>query len=79
MDQLSLENLIDLRESTTRRLKDVEEFKPASIEARTEQNRRKASLNYCLDKIEERIKDLQFEAEKLPFDDTDHTPRPASN
>lgn len=67
MDQLTLENLIDLRECTSRRLKDVGEFKPASLEAKGEQERRKASLAFCLDKIEERIKDLQFEADKLPY------------
>jgi len=63
---LTIENLIDLREAVSRRLQEVSAADFKLSPARKEQNRRKDSLRHNLQEIESEIKDLQFEEERKP-------------
>jgi len=63
---LSIENLIDIRESVTRRLRELADLEDRgrAPESRREIDRRTRSLTEAKDVVEQEIKDLQFEAEQ---------------
>ncbi len=56
--QLTLENLIDMREAVSRRINELNEFSPRSLEAKKEHARRWESLADSLHQIETQIKKL---------------------
>jgi molybdopterin-biosynthesis enzyme MoeA-like protein len=58
MKDLTLENLIDIREAITKRMKELEEYKAKTVQAENEQNRRHASLKQSFSIVENAIKEF---------------------
>jgi hypothetical protein len=67
MESLTITNLTDLRETIERRIVDLKGVHLITEQAQRERDRKITSLKQSLDKINERIKDIQFEDDQLPF------------